>query len=83
MQVMVGVLTKRGSLEGNDKPFWYSCFENPTEQHDKTKRDRTLQDELSRAVGVQYATGKSREIAPRKNRGWAQSTNNSQLWLST
>ena len=28
------------------------------------QEDRTLQDELSRSVGAQYATGKSREIVP-------------------
>ena len=45
------------------------------------QEDRTLQDELSRSVGVQYATGKSREIAPERMKRLGQSANNSQLWL--
>ena len=45
------------------------------------QEDRTLQDELSRAVGVQYATGKSREIAPERMKRLGQSRNNAQLWM--
>ena len=66
--------------EGNDKPLWYSCFENPMNNMMR-QEDRTLQDELSRSVGVQYATGKSREIAPERMKRLGQSANNSQLWL--
>ena len=45
------------------------------------QEDRTLQDELSRSVGVQYATGKSREIAPERMKRLSQSRNNTQLWM--
>ena len=45
------------------------------------QEDRTLQDELSRSVGVQYATGKSREIAPERMKRLGQSRNDTQLWM--
>ena len=42
--------------EGNCKPLQYSCLENPTNNM-KREKDRTLNDELPRSVGAQYATG--------------------------
>ena len=42
--------------EGNDKPFQYSCLENPMNSM-KRQKDTTLKDKLSRSLGVQYATG--------------------------
>ena len=42
--------------EGNGKPLHYSFLENPMNSM-KRQKDRTLKDELSRLVGVQYATG--------------------------
>ena len=42
--------------EGNGKPLQNSCLENPMNSM-KRQKDRTLKDELPRAVGVQYATG--------------------------
>ena len=42
--------------EGNGKPLQYSSLENPMNSM-KRQKDRTLKDELPRAVGVQYATG--------------------------
>ena len=42
--------------EGNGKPLQYSCLENPM-NYMKRQKDRTLKDELSRSVDVQYATG--------------------------
>ena len=42
--------------EGNGKLFQYSYLENSMNSMKKQK-DRTLKDELSRSVGVQYATG--------------------------
>ena len=42
--------------EVNDKPIQYSCLENPMNSM-KKQEDRTLKDELSRSVGVQYASG--------------------------
>ena len=56
--------------EGNGKPLHYSYLEDPT----KRQKDRTLKDELPRAVGAQYATGdqwrnnyrKSEETEPKQ-----------------
>ena len=42
--------------EGNGKPLQYSCLENTTKIR-KRQKDRTLEDELPRSVGVQYGTG--------------------------
>jgi len=42
--------------EGSGKPLQNSCLENPMNSM-KRQKDRTLKDELPRAVGVQYATG--------------------------
>ena len=42
--------------EGNGKPLQYSCLGNSMNSM-KRQKDRTLKDELPRAVGVQYATG--------------------------
>ena len=41
--------------EGNGKPLQYYCLENPMNSM-KRQKDRTLQDELPRLVGAQYAT---------------------------
>ena len=45
--------------EGSDKPFQYSCLENPMNSMER-KNDRTLKEELPRLVGAQYATGDQR-----------------------
>ena len=42
--------------EGNGKPLQNSCLDNSMNSM-KRQKDRTLKDELPRAVGVQYATG--------------------------
>ena len=42
--------------EGIGKPLQYSCLENPMNSV-KRQKDRTLKDELSRSVGVQYDSG--------------------------
>ena len=42
--------------EGNGKPLQYSCLKSLMNSM-KNKKDRTLKDELSRSVGVQYAIG--------------------------
>ena len=47
----------------------------------KRQKYITLKNEPFRSVGVQYATGKSREIAPERMKRLGQSANNSQLWL--
>ena len=59
--------------ERNGKPLLYSCLENPVNSI-KRQKDRTLKDELSRSVGVQYASGdqwrnnsiKNEEMEPRQ-----------------
>ena len=45
--------------EGNGKPLQYSCLENPMNSM-KRQMDMTLEDELPRSEGVQYATGEER-----------------------
>ena len=52
--------------EGNGKPLQYFCLENPMNSM-KRENDRTLKDELSRSVGVQYATGDQWRNKFRKN----------------
>ena len=42
--------------EGNGKPLQYSCLEN-TMNSMKSQKDRTLNHELPRLEGAQYATG--------------------------
>ena len=59
--------------EGNGKPLQDSCLENPMNSM-KRQKDRTLQDELPRSVGAQYATrdqwrynsGKNEETEPKQ-----------------
>ena len=52
--------------EGNDKPFQYSCLENPMSSMQRQK-DRTLKDELPRLVGAQYASEDQWRNNSRKN----------------
>ena len=52
--------------EGNGKPLQYSCLENSMNSM-KGKKDRTLNDELPRSVGAQYATGDQWRNNSRKN----------------
>ena len=42
--------------EGNDKPLWYSCIENPMNSI-KRQKDMTPDNEPPRPEGIQYATG--------------------------
>ena len=52
--------------EGNGKPLRYSCLENPMNSM-KRQKDRTLEDELPKLVGAQYATGDQWKSNSRKN----------------
>ena len=54
------------TAEGNDKPLQYSCLENSMNSM-KRQKDRTLNDELPRSVGAQYATGEEWRNNSRKN----------------
>ena len=66
--------------EGNGKPLQYSCLENPMNSM-KRQKDRTLNDELPRLVGAQYATGKEWRNNSRKNEETEPKQNNTQLWM--
>ena len=77
-QVMVESSDKTWSTgEGNGKPLWYSCLENPMNSM-KRQKGRTLKDEFPRSVGAQYATGDQWRANSIKKR-WSQSKNNTQL----
>ena len=52
--------------EGNGKPLQYSCLENPVNNM-KRQKDMTLNEELPRSVGAQYATGKEWRNSSRRN----------------
>ena len=52
--------------EGNGKPLQHSCLENPVNRM-KRQKDMTLKDELTRLVGVQYATGEEQRNNSRRN----------------
>ena len=54
--------------DGNDKPFQYSCPENPMNSM-RRQNDRILKEELPRSVGAQYATGDQWRNNSRKNEG--------------
>ena len=48
----------------------------------KRQNDRILKEELPRSVGAQYATGGHWRNKSRKKKGWSQSKNNTQQWMS-
>ena len=52
--------------EGNGKLLQHSCLETPMNSM-KRQKDITLKDELSRSVGVQYATGEEQRNSSRRN----------------
>ena len=56
------------SGEGKGKLLQYSCLENPMNSMIRQK-DRTLEDEIPRLVGTQYATGDQWRNNSRKNEG--------------
>ena len=68
----VGMVEKSDTVwstgEGNGKPLWYSCFENPMNSM-KRQNDRILKEELPRSVGAQYAAGDQWRNNSRKNEG--------------
>ena len=68
------------TTEENGKPLQYSGLENPMNSMKKQKY-RKLKDELPRSIGSQYATGDQWRNKSRKNEGWSQSKNNTQLWM--
>ena len=52
--------------EGNGKLLQYSCLENLMNSM-KRQKYRTLNDELPRSVGAQYATGEEMRNSSRRN----------------
>ena len=56
------------SDEGNGKPLRYSFLENPMNNMQRQK-DRTLNDELPKSAGAQYAAGEEGRNYSRKNEG--------------
>ena len=65
--VMVKTSDKTWSAgEGNGKPLKYSCRENLMNSM-KMQKDMTLNAELPKSVGTQYATGEEWRNSPRKN----------------
>ena len=56
------------SPKWNGKPLQYSCLENPKNSM-KRQKDRTINDELPRSVGAQYATGDQWRNNSRKKEG--------------
>ena len=67
--------------ERNDKPFQYSCLENPMNSM-KRQKDMTLKDELPKSVGdPNMLLEISGEITPERMKRWNQSENNAQLWM--
>ena len=80
-QVMVERSDRMWSTgEGNGKPLQYSCLENPMNSR-KRQYDSIPKEELPRSLGAQYATGDQWRNNSRKNEGWSQSKNNTQLWM--
>ena len=65
--VMMGSSNKTWPTgEGNGKPLQYCCLENIMNSL-KRQNDMTLEDELPRSVGAQYATGDQWRNNSRKN----------------
>ena len=67
--------------EGNGKRLQYSCFENPMNSR-KRQNDRILKEELPRLVGANMLLEIRGKITPERMKGWSQSKNNTQLWIS-
>ena len=70
----------RSPGEGNGKPLQYCCLENPMNSM-KRQKYRTLNDELPRSVGAQYATGDQWRNNSRENEDRSLSRSNTQLWV--
>ena len=61
--------------EGDGKPLWYSCLENPMKSK-KRQKESKVKNELPRLVGAQYDTGHQWRNTPERMKGWSQSKNN-------
>ena len=67
-------------MEGNGKPFQYSCLENPMNSM-KRQKDMTPKDELPRSVGAQYATGDQWRNNSRKNEETQAKQKQRPVWM--
>ena len=74
------VLTKRGPLE-KGMANHFSILALRTINSKKRKKDKTVEDELSRSVGAQYATGEEWRNSSRKNEEMESKQGNAQLWM--
>ena len=72
--------TMSSTGEGDGKPFKYSFFENPMNSR-KRQKGMTMNDELPRSVGTQYATGEEWKKTPKRTKRWSQRKSNIQLWM--
>ena len=66
--------------ERNGKPLQCFCLNNPMNSV-KRQKNMTPEEESPRLIGVQYDTGKSREIASERMKRVGQSGHNAQLWI--
>ena len=65
--------------EGNGNPLQCSCLKNPMNSM-KRQKNMTLEDELARLVGTEYATGEKWKSAPERMKQLGQGRNDAQLW---
>ena len=65
---------------GNGESLQYSCLENPMNSM-KRQKDMTPEDEPPCWKMSSMLLGRSREIAPERNKWLGQSGNNAQLWV--
>ena len=80
-QVMMETSDRTWSTgEGNGKPLQYPCLENSMNSM-KRQKDGTLQDDLPRSVGAQYATGDQWRNNFRKNEEKEPKQKQHQMWM--
>ena len=80
-QVMMESSDKMWSTgEENGKPLQFSCLENPMNSMQRQKY-RTLNNELPRSGGAQYAAGEGGGTTPERMKRQSQGKNNTQLWM--
>ena len=70
----------RREWETTSKPLQHSCLENSMKSM-KSQKFKTLEDELPRSVGAQYATGKEKRNSSRRNEEGELKQKTTQLWM--
>ena len=77
---MVKISDKTWSTgEGNGKPLLRSYLENPMNTM-KRQKSMTLKHAPPRSVGVRYAIGEEKKIAPGRMKRLSQIRHNAQMW---